>query len=145
MLLEIPLALLRLLFIPLDRFWIDFGSILDPRWRLVLLEAGKGRQHLARLGPSSRGFDICSPTKPDVIHSSPSRRFPNLEKQSRRIPWTPHIPQASERSLNRSSPSQSPPSARRGPNPTGSCPQPSICRSPTGFFPAFLVPGEGKP
>lgn len=83
---------------------MNFGLVrLRHRYLHSLASTGLERagRHLTSLRSSLKGFDIWSPTKVYVIHFSPSRRFPNLEKQNHRIPWTPHIPQASERSLNR--------------------------------------------
>ena len=86
-------------------FRLILDSLVHLRCRRLrsLASAGLERAggHLASLGPTLKGFDIWSPAKVYMTDFSPSCRFPNLEKQNHRIPWTPHVPQASERSLNR--------------------------------------------
>lgn len=65
-------------------------------------ELEKAGRHFVSLRPCLKGFDSWSSTKVYMIHFFPFCYFPSLEKQSHHhILWTPHIPQASEHSLNR--------------------------------------------
>lgn len=122
---------------------------LQHRYLHSLASAGLERagRHLASLRSSLKGFDIWSPTKVYVIHFSPSRRFPNLEKQNHRIPWTPHIPQASEHSLNRQLSISDTYIREERMKPHKLLPLALLLHKTNLIFPppAYIVPGDGNP